>query len=97
VKENPREENEDEQGRRGPPRLQADHQQNAAAEFDYDDFMRVIPFWLKTCVKLDTLLSSNIWVKEILNILLRPFAGLEILMTPVRKATAIMLAARRAD
>lgn len=53
------------------------------------------PLWLNFLIELDALLARNIWVREALNILLRPLAAVEKWFTPEHKTTAVMIAARK--
>jgi len=65
------------------------------AQFDLDDYRRVMPAWMKAAVGLDVVCSKNIWVREFFNVLLRPITAIESIVTPVEKTTAIMIAANK--
>jgi len=66
-----------------------------SAQFNYDDFNRVMPLWMAACVKTDAAISRSIWVKEILNILLRPLTALECVATSVQKRLRSCLPRKR--
>jgi SAM-dependent methyltransferase len=62
---------------------------------NYHDVLPLLPGWLKVVIKCDSLLARNIFLREVLNMLLGPLAWFEGAVTPVHKTTAIMIAARR--
>jgi SAM-dependent methyltransferase len=67
-----------------------------SAQLNYADVAAVAPGWLRLCVKCDAAMSGNIWLRELLNIGMRPFTALENTLTAEVKTTAIMIVARRA-
>jgi len=67
-----------------------------SAQLNYPDVSAVAPSWLKGCVKLDATMSRNIWLRELLNIGIRPLTVLENALTGDANTTAIMIAASRA-
>ena len=66
-----------------------------SSTFSQPGFRPVLPLWMRSLVAVDKFLAKNIFVREICNIVLRPLGWLERVLTPVTKATAVMVAARR--
>jgi SAM-dependent methyltransferase len=66
-----------------------------SAQLNYPDVFAVAPAWLKVCVKLDACAARNIWLRELLNIGIRPLTFAENGLTAEAKTTAIMIAAQR--